>query len=230
MTTQTRMALQRAVMGQQGWPQSLPELFERDPVPFSSIRHMAIDLQRKFLNNSELAQIARYIDQNVAPEFNRMGVPTYWVYWPRYACTMPKNLRELQQRGRERVLAEVDYDIHPAPGDHILPKNNDSALSHIFKGESKDLTLTHQRLRRDRARLLLLSGVYFNSCVAATAVDACNRGYHVAVMTDASDAPENRAYYARDMDEAGVIFTTSEEAFAVLRQQAQRVVNGNHLK
>lgn len=228
MTTQKRMASQRALIGQQGWPQSLPELFDRDPLPFSSIRHVAIDLQRKFLKTSELVQIAHHIDQNVAPEFNRMGVATYWVYWPRYACTMPKNLRELQQRGRERVLAEVGYDIHPAPGDHILPKGGESAISHMFKGESRDLTLTHQRLRRDRAKLLLLSGVYFADCVAATAVDACERGYHVAVMTDATDVPENRAYYPPEMEQSGVIYTTSEEAFAALRRLSEKTVRGVH--
>ncbi|MCS6804628.1 MAG: N-carbamoylsarcosine amidohydrolase [Acidobacteriota bacterium] len=91
------------------------------------------------------------------------------------------------------TLVEIDRRLAPLPGEHVLVKKYASA----FFGTSLWSTLT--ALRVDT---VLLTGCTTSGCVRASAVDACQSGFHTIVIEEAvgDRAPEPHQANLFDID------------------------------
>ncbi|MBI3949674.1 MAG: isochorismatase family protein [Acidobacteria bacterium] len=73
-------------------------------------------------------------------------------------------------------MIQIDERLHPEPGEHVIVKKYASA----FFGTSLWSTLT--ALRVDT---VLITGCTTSGCIRASAVDACQTGFHAIVVEEA---------------------------------------------
>jgi len=73
-------------------------------------------------------------------------------------------------------MVEIDERLKPEPGEHVIVKKYASA----FFGTSLWSTLTAQRVDT-----VLITGCTTSGCVRASAVDACQTGFHTIVVEEA---------------------------------------------
>ena len=125
-------------------------------------------------------------------EFRRLGLR---VIFTRHGQLLPdgSDLAE-RRRSRERVALtasrgqsghmaaagtadhRIDSRLEPQPGELVLDKNTSSA----FHSTGLDL-----HLRNMKIETLLIAGIASDMCVFTTALDAADRGFHVAIVEDA---------------------------------------------
>lgn len=203
----------------EGWPKTLSELFDRTDISFDRCARMSIDLQQEFITSPRMEGIAAHTRDHIAPAFNQIGVPTYWVYWPYHSNLCAQNRVELIAQDYQQGAAEI-YDIWPAAIDKVLPKHASSAFRHGLSQHIDGPTLTELTLYEDEVELLLVDGFVYDECVTRTIVDATKRGYLVALLEDGTDGPKEARLHERELVDAGVIFLNSDEAITTLKKRA----------
>ena len=203
----------------EGWPVTLAELFERTNIPFDHCARMTIDMQQEFIVSPRMEEIAAHMKDHIAPAFNEIGIPTYWVYWPdgnrSYAQTRVDLIAQDYKEGSCAI-----YDIWPAEIDKVLPKHGSSAFQHGLMQKVDGPTLTELTLYEDEVELLLVDGFFYDQCVTRTIVDAAKRGYLVALLEDGTDGPSEARLHEPELIEAGVIFLNTDEAIETLKKRA----------
>lgn len=183
---------------------TLPELFNKHAADTNNFVHLAVDIQKHFCDSRTKKRIATHIGQNISPQFNKLSIPTYWIYF-----TDPK---EQNLPVKECTIGPEDargglYKVAAASGDKFIRKNRDSA----FKGSD-----IHKQLQGDKKKVLLVTGFNYGFCVLDTVIDAREKGYDVVLFRDATnyDGPDH--YWTKQMQKADVIFTDSETFFQEL--------------
>jgi nicotinamidase-related amidase len=187
-------------------PQSVREVFDRAGATLSNARHLVIDIQKKYLQDTPLEALGEKIALDIAPAFNRLSIPTYWVYWSDQAEQIPSDLTALAQMGGREAHGELYSAIDPAREDRILPKANFSGFRHAVDADQFDKvddnapTVLHQAIKRDNVKVLFVSGVFQSACVEATIRDALLKGCHVVALADAMDNHSfDRFYFEKRM-------------------------------
>ncbi len=103
---------------------------------------------------------------------------------------------------------------------HIVRKasRRDRESYSEFDGRDEQGRSLEELLARSRVQTLYLTGLATDYCVRATALDACQRGYDVFVVTDAVRAvnvkPSDGEQALREMAVAGARLVTSQEVVA----------------
>lgn len=203
----------------EGWPVTLTELFERTNIPFDRCARMTIDVQQDYIVSPHMENIVAHMRDHIAPAFNKIGIPTYWIYWP-VEGTPHAHTREDLIRRDYREGAQAIYEIWPALIDKVLPKHSSSAFQHGLMQKIDSPTLTELTLYEDEVELLLVDGFFYDECVTRTIVDAAERGYLVALLEDGTDGPLSARLHEPKLVNAGVIFLNSDEAIVALKKYA----------
>ena len=219
MSYEVNKTTRREKLKAEGWPSTLSELFERTGISFDHYVRMTIDVQQDFIVNPRMEDIVVHMRDNIAPAFNRIGLPTYWIYWP-VAGTPHAWTREDLIRRDYREGAQAIYELWPALIDKVLPKHHSSAFKHGLGQNIDGPTLTDLVLYEDEVELLLVDGFFYDECVKRTIVDATERGYLVALLEDGTDGPNSVRLHEPDLVKAGVIFLNSDEAVTTLKRHA----------
>lgn len=168
----------------------------------SQFAHVSIDVQNEFCDpsndrgNAKTDIVATRI-AHIAPTFRALGVANYWVYF-----------------GRNKTAQCHDfYKVKPKPDEILVSKNRDSA----FSGGNLD-----QHLRKDRKKVLLVSGVNYSFCVFDTVMDARKNNYNVVLLSDlaangrVSPRPTEQQC-KQEMEKAGVIIVPSTLVLQALK-------------
>jgi len=155
----------------------------------ASLVHVSIDFQSEYCkqgDNRLKIRIAAEKTARLSPEFKKMNIPNWWVYFKR-----PK------PEGNEF------YVVKPANDDVIISKNAVSA----FKGSS-----INQQLEDNHFKALLISGIYKSACVYQTVRDACLEGYTVFVMKDcvADYFKDSKEDFSTMLQEGAIIVSSND--------------------
>ena len=148
--------------------QQLAKLFNTKSFDISRCAHLCIDVQERFCDTKLLRNRAKHIAQNIVPAFNKLNIPTYYIWYGHYSDEEPDFL-EVAPTKKEQS--------------RIIRKNAHSA----FAGSN-----LHDVLQQRRINTLLVSGFYIDHCVEATAIHARkNNRYGVIILKDATDFERN---------------------------------------
>lgn len=203
----------------EGWPKTLSELFERTGLTLDNCIHVCIDNQDAFIDTRLIEKASDKINQSIAPSFNRIGIMTYWIVWPKNDPDIPRYISDLEERGFMSGMNQL-RNARPADIDRIIPKDCRSAFTQWKYGDAP--TLTEQLLEKDGAEILFVTGFYADRCVMDTVVDACEKGYLVVWLQDGTDiySSDNEEYVRFNLGNSGVIFAESEDVLNDIRQRA----------
>ncbi len=131
-----------------------------------------IDVQREFCDpaygergNERTAAVSKRI-ASIAPEFNKLGMDTCWVYYDRY----------LEADPFERAFGGP-YAVKPSLTDLFANKNTDSA----FETKASPFQAL---LKQKRKTTLLVAGFNLTACVKRTVHSALQEGYTVILLHD----------------------------------------------
>ena len=161
--------------------------------PDGSLVH-SLKLHDPQLSDKYRSRVEKVVDhtQALLAEFRRLGRR---VIFTRHGNLLPdgSDLAE-RRRSREQVALaasrgqsghmaaagtadhQIDSRLGPLPGELVLDKNTSSA----FHSTGLDL-----HLRNMKIETLLIAGIASDMCVFTTALDAADRGFHVAIVDDA---------------------------------------------
>ena len=173
--------------------------------------HLCVDLQKIFYplvkcdgSDKIRADVARHVAMNIAPRFNTMNVPTYWIY----ADPLGMGIDWLNKYGdgfpEEAIIQDKDKTFR----------------------KKDDCNSAHQGTRLDKLpesakwQTEILSGFHADKCIAATAFDAAAKGRKVIILTDGidKDAYNDWNTVKPELLAQGVILADSSELeFAALR-------------
>lgn len=134
-------------------------------------------------------------DWHINPKDHFSETPDYVDTWPPHC--------EVGTRGAELHPALRDFEF-----DVVFHKGEWHAAYSGFEGWSKVPSQTlHTYLQAQNVEMVVVVGLAFDYCVAATAKDAARTGYRTVVLTNftASVHPENNAKTMRELQESGVI-------------------------
>ncbi len=146
----------------------------------NDIKHalfVPIDVQKTFADvNQDRGSIAtEFASRNIgrlAPEFNKLGLRSCWVYFSRN--------NEIKDPAQE-------VDFHhaiPEKSDFFARKTTDSAFA-CANDEFQNVLNTTQ------TRVLFVAGFNANACVVRTVCDALDMGYYVYVVSDLTEDDES---------------------------------------
>lgn len=175
----------------------LTALFNPASFDISRCAHVAIDVQKKFLSASyeaDLRDIASHITTNIAPAFNALGIPTYWIWM-----------------GQRQRRTPDFYGAQPANTDFIVKKSTVSAF---------DSGRFSRLLKDNNHDILIVSGFYTGACVDDTLRDARRQGYRAVLMTDATGRwlfPDKPEFDLEACHRAGVIMAPSAQVLTALK-------------
>jgi nicotinamidase-related amidase len=171
--------------------------FAENSIDITNAAHLAIDVQRKYCVKKRDISIATHIANNIAPVFNKLKIPTFWVYY--------ENKPWIPDFSLKSELEHADlYKVKPSLGDTLVRKTELSA----FKGSDIDDLLK-------QFNTLVVSGLYFCACVRTTILDARDKDYNVILLKDATDYSSQHWAYD-DLVNKNVMFTSSDTLFSVL--------------
>lgn len=211
----------RRLLAAAGWPRTLEDLFERTGLTLDDCGHLCVDNQMRFMESPAMEGASDKINHAIAPAFNQLGIRTYWIIWPKNDAHIPRYASDLEKRNFMDG-AEQLRDVWPADIDRVIPKNCRSAFIQWHYGDAP--TLTEQILEMDGPDILFVTGFFADMCLKSTVEDACEKGYLVAWLEDGSNLGEygaqQRDAIKRELEDIGVVFTTSEDAFASIRKRA----------
>lgn len=202
-------AFVRQVVQSHGRAPNLPDLFLRSAARRQNVIHLAIDLQRHFVGPA-MQGTAWHVARNIAPAFNRLGIPTWWVYYRDPSEeNVPEHRRTMDHRQAQGGLID---DVTPAPHDRFIRKEENSA----FAGSNID-----DLLGNDGRRILLVSGFNFHFCVLETICDARENGYLTVLLRDGTNFGPGpwgltAEKTARKITKRDGIIATSGDALAAL--------------
>lgn len=186
---------------------ALSALFNEKSMDAGSFVHLAIDVQNEFCTHLH-KDIAEKIGNDLAPELDKLGIPTYWVYY-----------RDWQERykaekdctiGPDKAYGGMHKSVKPAANDLFIGKNRDSA----FTGSSLE-----DILKENGKTNLIVTGFNYHACVYDTVMDAHDRGHKIVLLDDATNHSGAHSYWHKVMKNHGVIETSSEDALKRLARQ-----------
>lgn len=178
---------------------SLTDIFARACGARGQVAHLAIDVQNAYIMDGSDVGIAKKIGHEIAPEFSKLNIPTYWVhYTPQHQSRTPWSRKSIFPQP-----SPVDFSKYVSPkcGDRVVEKTDISAFG---GGALPDL------LRADKKRILLVSGFTYAVCVHDTVRDARRSGYDVVLMTDATDYNADYDFIETSLNRNGIVMAPSQ--------------------
>lgn len=164
----------------------LYRLFNEKALTIANCVHLAIDVQYDFISGKQTIAAADNIVEHIAPSFNKMNIPTCWIYFD--TCGSPVKAGHAPLYKVRRIL----------DGDWLMPKQTCSAFYET------DLRKT---LEATDKKLLFITGFTRMICVKDTIRDGITSKFNIVLVEDGTnpaddmieDAPGTITAYSKDI-------------------------------
>jgi len=140
----------------------LAELFNGASFDIQSCAHICMDVQELFCQSEEIQRIAKHIAKDIVPAFNKLSIPTYYVWFDH------PGLVDSQPRF---------YEVNPQPHEIIRKTIGDAFQSGNI----------NQILKDNGVKNIILTGFNYDACVLLTALGARAENYGVAILENATN-------------------------------------------
>lgn len=173
----------------------LKDVFDEHPLTRSGCAHLCVDIQHIFCQDDKKKKLAKFIATDIVDHFNALSIPSFFIWYDHIAL---------------RGSGPDFYEVSPKP-EQIIRKTEGNAF------EDQDISSV---LEAHHISHIILSGVNYYACVLLTAFGAVKAGYHVSILTDAtnitSDGHKTAKLFNAEKEFALINHTNSKNAFNLL--------------
>jgi|GEM_PF-7063348 len=166
----------------------------------SQVMHMCIDPQRNFTQTEEENLAIENVTEKIIPSLRIMGIKTIWVYFANMGINGKPNELDKSYGGFHPL-------VKPDLNDVVIPKTHVSA----FKESN-----IRGMFKQSDIKLLLVSGVAFEACVADTVVGAKYTGRTVVLLKDGTDYQTDDNFTLNHIQQSGACITSFDDLLPYL--------------